>query len=115
MRGGANLSRVCDHGVSCNRIGKKGVELFADHATPGQHHNPRCSQEKRPRIWCDQVGAQRKHGAPGRSRVVAGTGMAAAQGDVDGGLQILDIGGRVLVEDHQIDRKLPSQPVLMGL
>ena len=65
------------------------------------------------RLGRHRLGAQRIDAAVSRLRALLDSGMAGACQRFDGRLQVLNIGGQQLVDDHEIDRQVAQRQVLV--
>ena len=97
-----------------HRIGghlPQALHLLGDAAATAEQHRPRHRLERRARIDRDQIGSQDEDFPPDP---FAGPRLAHPRRGLDAGLEILGIGRRPLVQDHQIDGKLLHAPIFMG-
>ena len=86
------------------------VDLLGKRAAAASQHGPRHCQQQAAHLGRDQIGAQHENTATsGR-----GHGTVHPRQCVQRRLEVLQIGRRTLVQDHQIDGELLQPPIFMS-
>ena len=91
------------------------VELIGERAALPNQNDPRHRREQRAGLRRQQVGPQHEDAAAPALHAVRPGRLARAHQRLQRVLQILHIGRRALVQDHQIDRELLHPPVFVCL
>ena len=82
--------------------------LFGERSAPAEKHGSRNALQDRAQLRGDQVGAQQKNVAERVSRFGRKAHLAGAHQAFERALQILLVGVRLFVDDHEIHRRAAS-------
>ena len=93
----------------------RAIQLLRQTATLADQDNPGNREQQRPRLGRDEVAPQNVDAAARRVRRGRPAGLALARERLQRDLQILNIGGAALVQNHDVDGQQLHPPILVGL
>ncbi len=89
-------------------------DLFGETATAAEEDDAGSGLQQAQRFRRGEVGTQDEDASARAARWRLRLRIACADQGLETGLQILDVGGRLLVQDHEIDGQLLHPPIFMS-